>query len=94
MFILAPNAFLEKEMATHCSVLAWKIPWTEEPGCCSPWGLEESDTTERLTQPRKASLAIIAIRHKNSQNSKMSKQMPKLLFKQALQCLAKAVNRG
>ena len=23
---------LEKEMATHCSVLAWKIPWTEEPG--------------------------------------------------------------
>ena len=23
---------LEKEMATHCSFLAWKIPWTEEPG--------------------------------------------------------------
>jgi len=23
---------LEKEMATHCSTLAWKIPWTEEPG--------------------------------------------------------------
>ena len=23
---------LEKEMATHCSVLAWRIPWTEEPG--------------------------------------------------------------
>ena len=23
---------LEKEMATHCSVLAWKIPWTEDPG--------------------------------------------------------------
>ena len=23
---------LEKEMATHCSILAWKIPWTEEPG--------------------------------------------------------------
>ena len=22
---------LEKEMATHCSILAWKIPWTEEP---------------------------------------------------------------
>ena len=26
---------LEKEMATHSSILAWKIPWTEEPG---PWG--------------------------------------------------------
>ena len=36
---------LEKEMATHSSILAWRIPWTEEPG-----GLQskESDTTERL----------------------------------------------
>ena len=24
--------FWEKEMATHCSILAWKIPWMEEPG--------------------------------------------------------------
>ena len=37
---------LEKEMATHSSILAWKIPWTEEPG--SPWGRKESDTAERL----------------------------------------------
>ena len=29
---------LEKEMATHSSTLAWKIPWTEEPGCYSPKG--------------------------------------------------------
>ena len=28
--------------------LAWEIPWMEEPGGCSPWGLEESDTTEQL----------------------------------------------
>ena len=26
----------EKEMATHSSILAWKIPWTEEPEGCSP----------------------------------------------------------
>ena len=38
---------LEKEMASHFSVLAWRIPWTEEPGY-SPWGRKESDTTERL----------------------------------------------
>ena len=25
---------LEEEMATHPSILAWEIPWTEEPGCC------------------------------------------------------------
>ena len=31
---------LEKGMATHCSILAWKIPWTEKPGC------KESDRTE------------------------------------------------
>ena len=28
---------LEKEMATHSSILAWKIPWTEEPG--GPWSM-------------------------------------------------------
>ena len=27
---------LEKEMATHSSILAWKISWTEEPGCREP----------------------------------------------------------
>ena len=36
----------EKAMAPHSSTLAWKIPWTEEPGRL--WGREESDTTERL----------------------------------------------
>ena len=29
---LGQEDFLEKEMATHSSILAWKIPWTEEPG--------------------------------------------------------------
>ena len=36
---------LEKEMETHFSMLAWKIPWTEEPGEC-PWGHKELDMTE------------------------------------------------
>ena len=31
---------LEKGMAIHSSILAWKIPWTEEPGY-NPWGCEE-----------------------------------------------------
>ena len=35
-------------MATHSSTLAWKIPWTEEPGGYNPWGCEESDMTEWL----------------------------------------------
>ena len=37
---------LEKEMATHSSVLAWRIPGTGEPGGCRLWGHTESDTTE------------------------------------------------
>ena len=39
---------LEKEMATHSCVIAWKIPWMQEPGGYSPWGCKELDTTEQL----------------------------------------------
>ena len=38
---------LEKRMATHSSILAWRIPWTEEPG--------ESDMIERLTHTDQSS---------------------------------------
>ena len=36
---------LEKEMAIYSSILAWKIPWTEEPGGLQSMGPQESDTT-------------------------------------------------
>src|SRR5574341_493320 len=39
---------LEKEMATHPSVLAWRIHRRRSLVGCRPWGREESDTTERL----------------------------------------------
>ena len=35
---------LEKEMATHLSILAWRIPWTEEPGGLQSMGLQKSQT--------------------------------------------------
>ena len=40
---------LEKEMATHSSILAWKIPWTTEPGGLKSMGLQRvgHSTTER-----------------------------------------------
>ena len=38
----------EKRMATHSSILAWRIPWTEEPVDYSPWDCKKLDTTERL----------------------------------------------
>ena len=34
--------------SNRSSILAWKIPWTEDPGSYSPWGHKESDTTERM----------------------------------------------
>ena len=37
---------LEKEIATHSTILAEKIPWTEDPGSYSPWGHKESNMTE------------------------------------------------
>ena len=40
---------LEEEMATHSGILAWKIPWMEEPGSHSPLGHKELDTTVQLT---------------------------------------------
>ena len=39
---------LEKEMAIHSSILAWEIPWTEDPGGRQLRGCKESDVTERL----------------------------------------------
>ena len=40
---------LEKGMTTHSSILAWRIPWTEEPGRLHrPWGHKELEVTELL----------------------------------------------
>ena len=53
---------LEKGMATHSSILAWGIPWTEEPGgLYSPWGRKKSATTERLTHTRTHTHSIVWI---------------------------------
>ena len=40
---------LEEGMATCSSILAWRIPWTEEPGGLQSWGHKESDMTEQLS---------------------------------------------
>ena len=40
---------LEEEMATHSNILAWRMPWTEEPAGYSPWSYKESDMIEQIT---------------------------------------------
>ena len=42
--VLGREDLLEKEMATHSSILAWKIPWTEEPGRAIVHGVAKSRT--------------------------------------------------
>ena len=44
---------LEKEMATHSSILAWRIPGTEKPGGLQSVGLQESDTAKGLTHTKR-----------------------------------------
>ena len=39
-------------MATHCTILAWKIPWTGEPGGLQRMGSQVSGTTERIQDSR------------------------------------------
>ena len=43
---------LEKEMATHSSILVWEIPWTEEPGGLQSMGSQELDPTQPLNHPQ------------------------------------------
>ena len=40
---------LETGIATLYSILAWRIPWTEQPGELRPWDHKELDWTEQLT---------------------------------------------
>ena len=44
--LLGQEDSLEKEMATHSSILAWSIPWTEEPGSLQSIGHKQSNMTE------------------------------------------------
>ena len=46
---LGQEGLLEKETATHASVLAWETPRTEEPGGLRSTGWKELDTTQRLS---------------------------------------------
>ena len=45
ILISTRDVMLEKEMATHSSILAWRIAWTEESDRLQSMGLQESDTT-------------------------------------------------
>ena len=49
-------------MATHSSILAWEIPWTEEPHRLQDMGHKESDTTE-VTKQTLSAVGLVGPRH-------------------------------
>ena len=49
-------------MATHFSILAWEIPWREEPGGLQSMGLQESDTTEHVCKHIRFIRSVYTIR--------------------------------
>ena len=53
---------LEKEMATHSTILAWRIPWTEEPGRLQSRGLQESDMTYQLNHHHRREYPVSALK--------------------------------
>ena len=49
---------LEKEMATHSSIPAWRISWTEEPARLQSMGSQELDTTEQLNHHHRLDVSV------------------------------------
>ena len=47
---------LEKEMAAQSNILAWEIPWTEEPGGIQSMGWQQLDTTKQLNHHHQINL--------------------------------------
>ena len=62
---------LKKEMATHSRILAWRTPWTEEPGGLQSMGSQRSDTTWQLNcheeggQEAASTPSFVPVRHQS-----------------------------
>ena len=65
---------VEKEVATHSSILAQKIPWREEPGRLQSMGVQKSDTILQLNN-RQATLKTVCLETGNVMNSSSWKQI-------------------
>ena len=58
-------------MATHSSILAWRIPWTQEPGRLKSMGSQESNTTERLSTQHTLSWERLKVEEKGMTEDEM-----------------------
>ena len=64
---------LEKEMATHSSILVWRIPWAEEPGGLQSTGSQESDVTEHTAHTNKVRQDRAHSTHPSTQQHQQTK---------------------
>ena len=78
---LGQEDHLEEEMATHSSILAWRIPWTEEPGGVqSLGGLKEPDMTEAIMPTHVCDMFPLYHFHKSYFNNKWRLNFIKYFF--------------
>ena len=61
-----------KEMATRSSILAWEMPWTEEPGGLQSMGHKQSDRTSRLKQQQPGEMSWSSVRTKETRSEEAS----------------------
>ena len=93
---LSQEDTLETETATHTSILAWEIPWTEDPGGLQSMGLQESDTTKRLNHHHSGlkqreiwgSTSWVLVRHQGTSREAKTKQQPPWTSEPAGSCRA------
>ena len=63
---------LEKEMATHSSIFAWEIPWTEEPGGLRSMGLQRANSLHDLVTIQQQSSKHYALSFKKQQQQQQT----------------------
>ena len=68
--IVIKNKSMEKEMATHSSILAWKSPWTEEPGRLQSMGLHDWACVHEGGGSRVGSNKLVELKTKQNNNNK------------------------
>ena len=80
---LSPEDPLEKDMATHSSILAWRTPWTEEPGGLQPMGSQrvghDSDNTQRYRKQHSQHEGRAVAQTRHSQQQDCTRSRPRSL---------------
>ena len=81
---LGQEDLLEDGMATHCSILDWRISWTEEPDGLQSWGHKESDTTGTTEHALYANRCYTMLYNNFGQNRKAQEPLRKVIFESTI----------